>query len=370
MVQIRELQLDDYPAICELNERNGLRTAPESQWRRLWVDNPHADDFADVPKGWVMQDRQQQIVGAACNVPVMYVLGGEPIRTSTGMAWAVDESHRNVSLLLLDAFFSQDRVDLLLNTTANPVAGKAWEAFNAQRLPQADYDRNLMWITRYQRFAKAATRRLDWRSARVLQIPLAGLLAGQDVWRRRRSGLGQSSDLQTSIERLDRFDDRFDSFWERLRNEGDGRLRAARDARSLEWHFRPALEREEVFILACPDNKGESIDGYLIARRNDRPDIRLRRYQVADLQVLPGRSELVPRLVSQALEVAHRQKAAVMELTGFEPSKHQLAGSIPHRTRRLPTWPYFYKCRDGQLQQRLSNPEAWDPSPFDGDATL
>jgi hypothetical protein len=370
VVEIRELQLDDYPAIAALNERNGLRTAPEAQWRRLWVDNPHAGLLSVVPKGWVMQDPRGNIVGAACNVPMMYALGGRELRSATGMAWAVDQSHRNASLLLLDAFFSQNRVDLLLNTTANCVAGKAWEAFKAERLPHPDYDCNLLWITRYQRFAKAATARLGWRPARLLQIPVAVCLAAQDLCTRFLATMSGRRTEQPCAERIETFDARFDEFWLRLRNSGDGKLRATRDSRSLEWHFRPALERGDLFILGCVGEDGGQLDGYLIARRNDRTDIRLRRVQVADLQVRPGCADLIPRLIASALQVAREEKAAVVELTGFDAVKHRLAGTIPHRVRRLPTWPYFFKSRDPELHDRLRNPDVWDPSPFDGDATL
>jgi hypothetical protein len=370
VVEIRELQLSDYPAIAALNERNGLRTAPEAEWRRLWVDNPHAGLLADVSKGWVMQDPQGTIVGAACNVPTMYALGGRKVRSATGMAWAVDQSHRNASLLLLDAFFSQNRVDLLLNTTANSVAGKAWEAFKAERLPHPEYDRNLLWITRYQRFASAATRRLAWRAASLMQIPIAGGLWAQDLLRRLRAIGRVRRNTRPDVERLDAFDDRFDSLWTDLCNQAEPRLRAARDAKSLAWHFGPALQRDEAFILGCPADDGVSLDGYLVARRRDRSDIGLRRYQIADLQVRSDRPHTVPRLVAEAIRVARSEKAAAIELTGFEPAKYQLAAQIPHRVRRLETWPFFYKCRELQLQDQLRNPDVWDPSPFDGDATL
>ena len=370
MVRIRELGLDDYAAVAALNTRNGLRAAPESDWRRLWVDNPSANEFREVPCGWVMEDSCSRVVGAACNVPVMYDMAGRSVRTSTGMAWAVDEAHRNASLLLLEAFFSQNHVDLLLNTTANPVAGKAWQAFRAQKLPQCNYDRNFIWITQYLAFARTIALRMRLRGIRLLQIPLAGCLVVQDFWRSLHSIWDRSRQLDHAVQRLDIFDCRFDAFWETLKATGDGRLRATRDSRSLEWHFRPALQREEVFILACPGDSPTAIDGYLIARRNDRDDIRLRRYQIADLQVRPGRDELIPALVAKALHVAKQERADVVELTGFEMARYPLSEALPHRTRQLPTWPYFFKSLDPYLASLLQNPDAWDASPFDGDATL
>lgn len=370
MVQIRELSLDDYPAIKALNERNGLRTPAEVDWARLWAEHPQAEQFHDVPHGWVMEDGRQQIVGAAGNVPVMYDFGGRSIRASAGMAWVVDAAHRNASPLIFQAFFTQRTVDLLINTTANPVAGKIWETFRADRLPCASYDRNLLWITSYQSFAKAATRRLGWRGASFLQIPVAGCLAGQDVWRRLNAFATRHHQTGPTVTRLNKFDHRFDTLWDDVRTQGNNRLRAVRDAKSLEWHFGPCRKREEAVIFGCPAADSDSLDGYLIAQRNDRLDISLRRYRVADLQVRPGRAEVIPRLIAAALQFARSEKAAAVELTGFEPAKHRLAETIPHRVRQLDTWPFFFRCRDNALRSKLRDPESWDPSPFDGDATL
>jgi hypothetical protein len=41
----------------------------------------------------------------------------------------------------------------------------------------------------------------------------------------------------------------------------------------------------------------------------------------------------------------------------------------PYR-RALPNWPSFYRSADPALAGELSQPDAWDPSTFDGDASL
>lgn len=370
-MKVRELRLEDYPAVKALNERNGLRTADYTEWSRLWADNPFAAEFRDVPAGWVLEDRRGAVVGSFCNVPRMYSLGGRTLRSANSMAWAVDTDHRPTGpLLLVREFFSQQNIDLFVNTTPNPAASQIFTAFKAERPPHGQYNRNLMWITRYQRFARAATRRLAWRAATLMQIPIAGGLLAQDLLRRLRSVGQMHRDSGPDVERLDGFDARFDSLWGDLCRQPEPRLRATRDAQSLSWHFGPALQRSEAFILGCPGEDGSSLDGYLIARRKDRPDIGLRRYQIADLQVRCDCPHTIPRLVAEAIRVARSEKAAAIELTGFESAKYQLAAEIPHRVRQLQSWPFLYKCRDPQLQNELRNPQVWDPSPFDGDATL
>ena len=56
-----------------------------------------------------------------------------------------------------------------------------------------------------------------------------------------------------NIERLNAFDERFDHFWERLA-ERSGRLLAARDRESLEWHFKFALQDDRVRVLVLIEN--------------------------------------------------------------------------------------------------------------------
>jgi hypothetical protein len=370
VVPIRELELEDYEAVRELHLRNGLRMADEAQWARLWADNPHADQFRAAPRGWVIESPGRKVAGAVCTVPVMYDFGGRALRASAGMAWVVDPEHRSKSLLLLEAYFSQDAVDLLLNTSANPVAGKVWQAYRAQRLPSDDYDQNLMWVTGYGAFAKAATQRLARRGARFLQLPIVVYLAGQNLLRRMRSRAGLRNPDTAAVHRLEHFDSQFDAFWSTLKSEGEPKLRAVRDAKSLAWHFAPGLKAGNAVILTCSADGSDAIDGYLVAIRKDRSDIDLRRYQVADLQVKPGREEMVRPLIAEALRIARSEGVAAVELTGFDGPKRSAAQQLPHHTRRLETWPFFFKTRDPQLHAQLQSPRVWDPSPFDGDATL
>ncbi len=41
----------------------------------------------------------------------------------------------------------------------------------------------------------------------------------------------------------------------------------------------------------------------------------------------------------------------------------------PHR-RKLPSWPFYYHAADPTLAAELCRPEVWDPSTFDGDASI
>jgi hypothetical protein len=41
----------------------------------------------------------------------------------------------------------------------------------------------------------------------------------------------------------------------------------------------------------------------------------------------------------------------------------------PYR-RQLPAWPFYYKATAPEIDAELRRSEVWDPSTFDGDASL
>lgn len=60
----------------------------------------------------------------------------------------------------------------------------------------------------------------------------------------------------------------------------------------------------------------------------------------------------------------------MLETMGFAAEKQKVIDSLqPHR-RPLSSWRYFYKTGKRELAESLKNPQAWDPSCFDGDASL
>jgi hypothetical protein len=300
-----------------------------------------------------------RIVGSVGNIFSSYEFNGRPVLAAAAHAVAVDPEYRKNSLPMLVRFFRQEKVDLLLSTTANEAASKVYTGFKAQRVPHPNYDQVLYWITGYTGFLRGG---LSRRGKNPALAPFAAPLLWLADFPARKA---RASAARTRV--LTDFDERFDTLWNQLRRTPD-RLLAVRSRQALAWHFEEAKRHDRLAIVALQD--GANLTGYLILLRRDATDIGLLRYQVADMQVLGANPAAVTSLVSAALQLARRQGIHVVEATGFDTFKHVTLEALRPRRRMSPSWPFLYKVQTADLIEPLSRPQAWDPCPYDGDAAF
>jgi hypothetical protein len=237
-------------------------------------------------------------------------------------------------------------------------------------LPLASYDRVLYWICDHRRFAEAALRKKQIPLAGALGCAAGTVLAAADSLRRRNSALrlatGQAG-MKEEPRLLADFDARFDTAWQQLRQRR-GRLLAIRSQAALAWHYHDARSTKRLAIIVLEEQ--DALAGYAILLRRDVETIGLRRFILADLQVLGDRPALVSKLLTGAIQAAREQSVHVVEAIGFDPFKRGLLEATGPRIRRSPAWPYFYKAFSPLLVQALESSDAWDPCPYDGDAAF
>jgi len=360
---VREATLHDFSAISDVVRRNGLTSTSYDVFARLWNDNPFRSELT-VPLGWVLENKAQEIVGTLSNIGRMYIYNDAPIRVASASAWAVDPLYRTSAIFLAKQFFSQKNIDLFLNTTASEGAAEVFKAFRCSEIPDPSYTRVSYWITGYAGFAGSALQRLRIPLLPGLRHATAAALYCRDLM---RPGRVRFRPLETCP--LDDFDERFDAFWNRLRHRRD-RLLAVRSAEALAWQFRPALENGSAAIIALPD--GKTLSGYLILMRGDDDRIGLRRFRVIDIQTVCDEADIVLSLMHAALEHAARSGVDVVEAVGFHRSKRDMLEQMNPHHRTYPTCPYLYKVKANYqpLQDVLRNPDVWDASQFDGDASF
>jgi hypothetical protein len=141
-----------------------------------------------------------------------------------------------------------------------------------------------------------------------------------------------------------------------------------RNRETLEWHFSYALRDGKAWLLTIGNDT--EITAYAIFRRHDNPIFGLLRMHLVDFQSLETNPNFLPAILAWALQECQRTGIHMLESIGFcgETGK-VLAATAPYK-RRLPCWLYFYKATHTDLARKLSNPNAWSPSQFDGDASL
>lgn len=366
MASVREAHFEDHAGIAALEERHGLFTTPEADWRRRWQENPAISGAQEPwPIGWVIETEAKDIAGFFGNIPMAYEINGEPVLAAATNSWVVDEDFRGQALELLSRFLAQPNVDIFLSTTANAATTAAMTAFKTRKVPQPDCDKSLFWITNPFGFGRALTVKAGF--------PLAGIfgpITGLGVVLANAFHGGRPSETPPEGCRLattNSFDDRFDGLWQRIRGQ-TGKLRFVRDRENISWHFNRFLTNGQAWVVTC--EKGGSLNGYAVFVRQDNAAIGLRRAILADYQADGDDADVLRSLLLAGLGECRERDLYMLEAPGFSPTKRDLLNQLKPWTRKLPIWPYLYKARNAGLAKRLEDPACWDACPIDGDASL
>lgn len=363
--KIREASFDDFAQIASLQTRYGLEGKTYEQWAHLWVHNPIYSELSNWPIGWVLEAENREIVGYIGNIPLPYEFRGTRIVVATSHAWVVDSGFRSYSFSLLSRFFTQKNVDLFLNTTVNAYAVAGQKAFRAARVPVGVWDRSVFWITNYRGFAASLLANKGVSASKILSFPLSLGLLVKDSFAKKKLRPHRYAD---GVKFCRKFDNRFDTFWEESQRNNFHVLRATRSRQMLEWRFQSALAENRAWVLTI--EAGSRLAAYAVFLRQDNHKLDLNRLRLIDFQALDGRNELVVPILSQVLKRCHREGIHMLEILGFGPGKRCIIDSIAPYRRLLSSWSYFYKASDQYLAKALEDPRSWDPSCFDGDASL
>jgi hypothetical protein len=363
--KLRKARFQDYSGIAALHDRHGFATKSHEEWISLWIHNPLYNQLADWPIGWVLEEKNQAIVGYLGNIPLPYVFRGRPIVAATSRAWIVDSSFRSYSFLLLSRFFQQRTVDLFINNTVNKNSVRGYEAFRACRVPVGAWDESIFWITNYRGFAASLLANKGIPAPKVLGYPLSLGLLAQDKLARRKLRVHQHG---VSIAFANCFDTRFDRFWENLQCTNAGILLATRSREILEWHFRRSLAESRAWVIIAEE--GRELAAYAIFLRRDNRKLGLNRLRLIDFQSLDNRNELFIPILSLALGRCRMEGVHMLEIIGLSLARQRILDAVVFHRRVLPSWSYFYKSNNDELTTALEDPRSWDPSCFDGDASL
>jgi len=350
-LDLREALFEDYEQISLLEGRYDLEPRSREEWKHIWIGNPaYKDRGKQWPIGWVLENEDRQIVGYLGNIPLSYQFQKRKLVAAVTHAWVVESSYRSYAILLLDSYFRQKNADFFLSTTLNAKATEAFQVFKSPAVPVGRWDQSAFWITNYQGFVSSWSRKQSARM-NLFTLPFSIGLWVQDALTRRPPKHVCNGD---KVEAVDSFDRRFDIFWEALQERYPQLLLADRSCEALQWHFRYAIQKKDVWILTI--TKGSQLAAYSIFCRQDKPSFGLKRMRFVDFQALDGSSSLLPML-SWALQRCRAENIHMLECVGICPQQCDAFESLASRQRKLPSWMYFYKARDPSLAQNLENPQ-------------
>jgi hypothetical protein len=365
--RIREAAFEDYDRIAALQVRNGLRARSYEDWLAIWTRNPvYIESGGEWPIGWVLEAEGGALVGSIGNVPLAYRFRGRELRAATSCDWVVDARYRSYSMMIMARLIRQKAVDLFICTTVSAAAEPSYRSgFHFLRAPVGSWDRSAFWITNYRGFSQSALTMKLAPVAPALSYPVAAALY---CWDRLRGGRSRASGAGSEIELCSEFDSRFDDFWDELKHEKHNSLLAVRTRQTLAWHFRSWLHRRDVWILAI--RRRSRLVAYAIFDRPDNPALGLKRVRLVDFQALNGsEEELAPALI-WVLRTCREEGVHVLENAGCWLDRPGLPPISAPYTRTLGSWTYYYRATDRELSERLLDPRIWEPSAFDGDASL
>ncbi len=369
---LRPASVEDAPALTAFLSGLGLAMpdGPDAvigHWRALWIDNPALARHAPgVALGWVLEDGGA-IRGFFGNIPQLAHIGDAEILVSSARAWAVEKSYRGETPRLCEEFFLQTGIDLVLISSASAPAGKRCLDFGGARMPQPGYGDILYWIVDAPGFLRAAFRKKGRAAATAWWLGLAASVPLDFTMRlsgRRPYG---RLDGVTPVP-ISGVDADFDELWRAKRRELPETLFACRDATTLKWYFGLGAGAAETRFLRL-DRDGK-LRGYAVLVREDAPAIGLKRIKIADLVLLEDDPKLLAALLAGAYEYALAKGCHVVELVGLPTGLR--AQTLRHKpySRPMPTFPFFHKALQPDLEVRLADPNAWYVTAFDGDTAL
>ena len=360
--ELRPMRFDDYENIRALLLEHAMEVPSFEDWRHRWVDNPLWQRLGQAsPIGWVLETAAGGIVGSMETIPTLYTFRGSDLVAGASGAWCVKSAYRGYALQLPDEYFGQS-VDLFISTTVSPAAAATLSQFYGP-IPLGRWDTVSYFITEHVLFAK--------RALRKYRVPLAPWLAYPTGWTMQlRDGLSRQPLPQPArsivVEAADRFDARFDTFWDELVRENPDKLLAERSLRALWWHFDAALRENRLWIFTA--SKNERMRGYCVLRLESWTGGR--KVVLIDYQSLDAELDLLPGFLWAALKRSAAEGFYALQNVGVDVPKMSVFDEHAPYRRKLANSVFYYGVADLALEAALRQPQFWDPSLYDGDAAL
>jgi hypothetical protein len=360
---LRTTRFEDYGAIRKLASEHSIPFPPVQDWEHRWRRNPVWQRLGGrSPIGWVLETDTGEIVGSMETVPTLYKFRGSDLVSAASGLWCVSAPYRGFALQLISEYFNQS-ADLFISTTVGRTAVDTLRQLY-DPVPIGQWDTTSCFVAHRRSFAQ--------RALRKHRVPLAELLsypAGAALWlvQAMREEPSPDPPRDVDIDMVTEFDPRFDAFWNELVRQNPEKLLAERSSLVLSWHFAEAIRTRRLWIFTA--SKRQKLIGYSIFKEVASTH-GARNASLIDYQRLDDEVELLPSFSRAALRRCTAEGLYRLDHVGVGLPKFRAFDELAHYKRSLGTWTFLFRAADAQLDAELHQPQFWDPSAYDGDASL
>ncbi len=361
---LRTMRFEDYGGIRKLACDHSILVPSERDWDHRWRENPVWQRLGEgSPIGWVLESTSGEIVGSMETVPVLYKFRGEDLISAASALWCVSAPYRGFALQLIDEYFNQS-TDLFISTTVGPTAIETLKQLS-DPIPVGRWDATSCFIAHRRSFAEVALRKLRVPLASLLSYPASGFL-----WLKQTMGAKPLADPPRDVlfDTASAFDSRFDAFWAELLRQNPQKLLAERSSLALSWHFFTAMRSGRLWILTA--SRRERLIGYCLFTEEVDSNHSPGSICLVDYQSIDEELDLLPGFIRMALRRGTAQGFYRLEHAGLALPKFRAFDEHAFYKSPVGTWTFLFRAADSKLDAELHKPQFWDPSAYDGDASL
>lgn len=360
--RLREARFEDYAEIRRLASENSIALPSIQDWQQRWTENPVWHRVGNGrPIGWVLETETNEIVGSMETIPTLYKFRGSELLSAASSLWCVSARYRGFALALIDEYFNQD-VDLFISTTVSASAFKTLSQLYDQ-IPAGRWDTVSCCVGHFPSFAEQSLQKLHvpFSSAAALPVSVA-LRVASAIRTKPLAALPRD----VTIETVTAFDSRFDEFWSSLVRLNPEKLLAERSRRVLNWHYAASMRAGRLWVLTAV--RQQRLVAYCTFQEAP-PSNALKRVRLVDFQSIDDR-DLLPAFIRVALERCVAERFYVLDHVGAGVPRMKAFDEHALYEKPLGTWMFFFRAANAQLDAELHQPQFWDPSLFEGDATF
>ncbi len=359
-VIIRPILESDYEEINDLQTEFNMGPKLQNDWIRLHFNNPICKEYETSKQykhipGWVLIS-DNHIVGMIFNILSKYTWNNKIYFAVTAHSFLVRPQFRAHSISLLMNFLKQKTPALILNTTTNEDVSEIFSKLKFQKSFTPDYDHSLAWVTHFSNFIVSFSLYSQKPVFKYLKYPF-GLI---DFIKQKKFK------LPVQYETLQSFNQRFDDYWNRLKDTSD--FYAFRSSEILNWHFKEKINNNEILII-IEKNSENQILSYSVFIHENNKKFNLSRMRLADYSDISKKYTSIKDMILYAKSYCTDNDISMLEVVGMDSEiRKSIIGLHPIR-RKLPAWMFYFKPNHSDLND-LEFAKNWNSNSYDGDGSL